>query len=339
MLTRTLSLAGLLALLSVTPQAQQVIVTDLADVLPAEALAALESPKDVQTVFPVSAEERFEGQYLFADQIVFSEGGHLVLESVDAPFVLIATRSLKFEDPDAYSRISFARPDLAQPPQASGGADGPDGSGRNGRHGRPGADGQPGSTGRTGTSHSLPDLYIYTQSVEAPQGSPPFVSLAVLGAGIDGGPGGQGWNGGDGGDGFKGRDASSGLVQCNWGGGDGGDGGDAGRGGRGGAGGAGGDGLDLRIIGPRAVADVLSYTRVLNVGGFGGRGGAPGQAGTTGDRGGMGRGEGHCGGGRSGRDGRMPSPADLGRGPDGADGVKGTFELVVPASAAAYLDL
>ena len=339
MLTRTLSLVGLLALLSVAPRAQQVIVTDLADVLPAEALAALQSPKDVQTVFPVSSEERFEGQYLFADQIVFSEGGHLVLESVDAPFVLIATRSLKFEDPNAYSRISFARPEPTTPPQATDGSDGPNASGRSGRHGRPGANGRPGTTGRTGASHALPDLYIYTQSVEAPQGVPPFVSLAVLGAGIDGGDGGQGGNGGDGGDGYSGLVAAPGFPDCKRGGGDGGPGGDAGQGGQGGAGGTGGDGLTLQIIAPRAVADVLSYTRVLNVGGFGGRGGTPGRAGRPGDGGERGRGRGNCGGGSSGRDGRTPSPADLGRGLDGADGVKGTFELVVPANSVAYLDL
>ena len=80
--------------------------------------------------------------------------------------------------------------------------------------------------------------------------------------------------------------------------------------------------------------ELLSYARIVNIGGAGGQGGYPGRAGNPG-RGGAGAGRnGLCRPTAPGSDGDRPTPRDLGPGTDGADGRKGVVTAFTVSSLA-----
>ena len=295
----------------------------LKQVLPPEVVTKLAEATS-QKVFAVSGTERFRGQVLQADQIVFGDGGHLVLESIDAPWIVIASRQLKFQNPENYSKISFAP---RAPLLGEDGRPGRAGSGGTGDGGNGGAGGA-GLSGRSGGSPVLPKLYIVVDQVLSPTGEPPAVNLAIMGNGGDGGPGGNGGRGGPGGNGARGRTASDGPFHCKRGGQPAGNGGAGGQGGRGGDGGAGGRGVDLVIAASPKAIEALSFVRVYNAGGFGGTPGSPGSPGQGGSGGAGGNGSRFCSGGPRGSNGGSPSPANLGKGSQGVEGTKGQFELL-----------
>lgn len=303
------------------------------EALPKEVLAALNSTVISSRVFSVSNEERFSGQVLKADEIVFSDGANLIFEGTNKPWILITAKTLKFQNPDTISKITLS---VTNPPVAatgSRGANGANGNGLQGRHGRAGAAGRDGGSGANGISPKTPHLYLIVKDIQSPEGRPQFVNLSIFGDGPSGGRGGNGGKGGNGGHGATGQQASTSLLDCRRGAGNGGQGGNAGRGGKGGDGGRGADGASLTIVSPADTAELLKYIRLSNLGGAGGVGGNPGAAGTRGRGGSGGSGDGHCGGGNRGGDGVVPNPPSFGQGRAGANGNKGNFVVRVPNDA------
>lgn len=130
-----------------------------------------------------------------------------------------------------------------------------------------------------------------------------------------GGAGAKGATGIPGSRGSRGDDASSGLFDCQRGGGDGGRGGNGGQGGLGGPGGAGGDGGSLLMHRPERAEVLLAAVDFEPGRADGGPGGPPGEGGPGGPGGDGGGGKGFCGGGHGGPPGE--------RGPDGDKGEAG----------------
>lgn len=308
---------------------QNVVESKIEDAIPPEVLEAIKNNSDFTTVFPIGNNENFSGQIINADEIVFSDGAHLIIENTDLPWILIKANRIKVQNQNKISKITFKRERINTPEKEKKGTDGAHGTGlRDWRNGQPGGHGGTGTTGKTGLTKSLPHIYIVTKEFTSPIGMPAFAPIAILGNGYKGGKGGTGGDGGSGGNGYKGLDASSGLFDCRRGGGTGGDGGNAGLGGKGGTGGTGGDGVSITIVSTSEVNETFSYIQLLNEGGDGGIGGQPGTHGGIGNGGEMGRGTGHCGGGRWGNNGIIPKPSNLGIGNKGDSGVKGSFILV-----------
>jgi len=314
----------LLCLVTSAPiaSAQVRLRAEAADTLPEDVKLALRSATNVVSVFSISSNEHFAGKVLRADEILFGENAQLILDQVDADWVVIAAKKLKFQSPRKLSRITFA---AKQAPSGATGNPGAHGAG-----GQAGAVGQPGSAGGT---VQRPRLYLIVGEVVL-QGND-SLQLEVHGIGVDGGSGGTGGRGGNGGRGNDGHNSRSNMLNCTRGASNGDRGGAAGNGGPGGTGGTGGDGVSVMIVSKPAGLEVLGFTRVVNAGGRGGTGGAPGEPGIGGPGGAGGRGSLHCGGANAGPQGN--AGARGAPGVVGGDGAKGDYKLVEVADLGTVL--
>ncbi len=320
----------IIALLStIIAKSQDIVESKIEEAIPQEVLEIIKNNTNFTTVFPIGNNENFNGQIINANEIVFSDGAHLILENTDVPWILIKANKIKVQNPNKISKITFKRATLKTPDKAAKGGNGANGTTyRDWRNGQHGGHGRTGITGKTGLTKNLPHVYIVTKEFSSPIGMPAFAPIAILGNGYKGGIGGAGGDGGNGGKGYKGRRGSSGTFDCRRGGGNGGNGGNAGLGGKGGTGGTGGNGVSVTIISSQQVNESFSYMQLLNEGGKGGNGGIPGTHGAAGKGGSLGSGTGHCSGGRTGKSGVTPNPSNLGNGIQGKSGKKGKFILV-----------
>ncbi|WP_315755832.1 MULTISPECIES: hypothetical protein [unclassified Bradyrhizobium] len=300
--------------------------------LPPDIAAAIKAAPLTQTLIPISGEEKFAQQIIKADEISFAAGAKLTLTGLNYPYIVVAAQRIKFANPDTYSIIQ--RDPQAVAAVGSDGPAGPNGAdnpGETNRTGNPGYPGGPGGPAVAGQTRQLPDVYLVAGELSDPKGPIPagLLNLVLLFRGIDGGDGGTGGKGGNGGRAGNGKEGATSLFDCKEGGGPGGTGGAAGPGGRGGDAGAGGQGADLVFVTTRPAYEVLSYSRINNVGG---RAGLPGRGGSPGNPGPGGKGapaNGWCKGTGGGSPGNFPSPANLGFGNPSPDGAKGTVTAVI----------
>lgn len=301
--------------------------------VPKEVAAAIKAAANIKNVIPVTKTESFGQQIIKADEIVFDANSRLVFTNMQAPWVAIAAKKIRFRDPGSYS---FIERDMEVVSGAAGnvgvvGAKGADDYGETGRRGNDGHPGGSGGPGGKGQTLQVPDLYVIAEVLideknqEIPAG---LLNLALLVRGIDGGIGGVGGRGGNGGNAGNGKEGATSVIDCKEGPGPGGDGGAAGKGGMGGPGGNGGNGGNVIFVSLQRGADTFTYSRVNNQGGLaglGGRGGAPGSPGAGGK--GAGR-NGWCGPSGPGSPGPYPTPSNLGDGKPGADGAKGQMFVI-----------
>ncbi|MFC5460728.1 hypothetical protein [Massilia niabensis] len=304
---------------------------NLGKAVPPDVLDAIKKATSVTTVFPVNPGEKFAGQVLKADEIVFAPGATLTLTNLKVPFIVIAAKRWKFADATITTKIE-RDPSVKGSngmPGATGG-NGLDGSGEVNRRGNDGVRGEAGKLGADGQELKMPHIYLVAGDLTSPKGEPlpGFLRLTLVALGIDGGAGGNGGKGGNGGRGAGGKKGATSGFDCKDGPGRGGTGGVAGQGGQGGKGGNGSDGAAITVIGPKPATELFSYARIFNDGGVGGRAGRPGAPGQVGRGGGAAPRNGWCGSGQPGDAGDYPDPLDQGtRGP-GSDGAKGQTTLI-----------
>lgn len=338
---RFLFAAAAAALLMPAPLLAQVTpissnADSVAEALPADVLAAVRTAVAVKTIYPVTGAERFSGQVLKADEIVFAPGASLTLTSVDRPWIVIVAKKWKFADVTQWVKIAASAVQAPAGAQGSAGANGADNRGETHRRGNNGHPGAAGGAGGRGATVQLPRIYLVGGEFTSPDGAPlpGALRLALSFPGVPGGAGGVGGTGGNGGHAGNGKEGSTGAFDCQDGPGPGGDGGAAGPGGAGGDGGTGGNGADLVYVSLADGIEQLSYARVINTEGYGGGGGRAGRVGSPGGAGsGAGR-HGWCGSSGPGSAGAYPSPADGGPGRDGNDGRKGTVTAITVRSLA-----
>ncbi|HDR2706070.1 hypothetical protein [Enterobacter mori] len=303
---------------------------NLGKAIPPNVLNALKNATDVKKIFPVNPGERFDGQVLKADEIIFAPGATLTLTNTSAPFIVISAKRWKFADAEVTTKIMIAAAQASDGEDGDNGQDGKNGEGEINRRGNDGKPGLPGEPGKNGETSSQPHIYLVAGELTSPNGEPlpGSLRLAVVASGIDGGNGGTGGKGGNGGRGAPGKKGATSAVDCSSGPGKGGTGGSAGQGGKGGLGGDGANGSDITVVGTRSVNELFSYARIFNDGGFGGRpgrSGLPGKIGLGGIQAGP---NGWCKSGQPGDAGDYPEPLDLGDGEAGKDGTKGDVTLV-----------
>ena len=315
---------------------KQLNADSLDKALPANIIAAISNATSTETIYPISGDERFEGQILKADEIVFAPGATLTLSKRPIQWVAVVAKRIKFADPSKRSVIQFEKRIGSKGSIGNRGINGADNRGETGRTGNPGGHGTTGEDGGSPFTVVVPKIYLIAGEFLSPDGEPLLGSLklALKFPGIDGGEGGKGGDGGNGGKAGNGKVGASSAFDCKEGGGHGGDGGNSGSGGRGGNGAKGGNGADLTLVSFKAGIELLSYANIVNTGGYGGRGGEPGRAGNPG-RGGSGADQnGWCGPTSDGYDGKRPDPRDGGMGDDGIDGDKGTVTAITVNSLA-----
>lgn len=329
------AIAALALAAAATTAAQQGNGTGTADNLgkavPPDVLEAIKKATAVTKVFPVNPGEKFAGQVLKADEIVFAPGATLTLTNLDVPFIVIAVKRWKFADATITTKIERDLTAKSRVGSDGGlGGNGADGQGEVNRRGADGASGAPGQSGSDGETKSMPHIYLVAGDLTTPKGEPlpGFLRLTLVAPGIDGGNGGTGGKGGNGGRGARGKEGATSAFDCKEGPGQGGTGGPAGQGGLGGKGGNATDGADITVVGTKAVNELFSYARIFNDGGFGGRAGRPGAPGQVGRGGAQAPSNGWCKSGQPGDAGVYPEPLDQGtRGP-GSDGAKGDTTLI-----------
>lgn len=324
------------ALVTITALANaQSVGTGIADnagkAIPPDVLEAIKKASAVTKIFPVNPGEKFSGQVLKADEIVFAPGATLTLTNLNAPFIVIAARRWKFADATITTKIERDPSARAMNGSEGGlGANGADGQGEVDRRGNNGQNGNPGQPGGDGETKTVPHIYLIAGDLTTPKGDPlpGFLRVSLVALGIDGGNGGNGGKGGNGGRGARGKEGATSAFDCKEGPGQGGTGGTAGQGGQGGKGGDGTDGSDITVVGTKPVTELFSYARIFNDGGFGGRPGRPGAPGQIGRGGLQATSNGWCKSGSPGDAGGYPDPLDQGtRGP-GKDGSKGDTTLI-----------
>ena len=331
---KLLAVLAIAAAAAITTSAQSQTATGAADnlgkALPPDVLAAIQKATEVRKLFPVNSGEKFSGQILKADEIVFAPGATLTLTALDAPYIAIIAKRWKFADATVLTKLIATGSPAPSGADGGAGADTPAAQGETGRRGHDGAGGGAGLLGADGQRRTLPHIYLIAGDFSTPKGEPlpGFLRMSLIAVGIDGGSGGKGGKGGKGGAGASGKVGATSAVDCKEGPGPGGNGGTAGQGGQGGRGGDGSDGADITMIGTKAVNEIFSYVRIFNDAGYGGREGRAGSPGQGGARGsGAGR-NGWCGPSDPGNVGVDPVPIDLGtRGP-GKDGAKGDTTLI-----------
>lgn len=304
---------------------------NLGKALPPDVLEAIKKATDVKKIFPVNPNEKFAGQVLRADEIVFAPGATLTLTNLNVPFIVIAAKRWKFADATVTTKIE-RDPSVRPQPGADGGVgnNGANGQGEVNRRGNDGGAGTVGGLGGDGESKVMPHIYLVSGDMTTPKGEPlpGFLRLTLLALGIDGGNGGSGGKGGSGGQGARGKEGATSGFDCKEGPGQGGTGGVAGQGGQGGKGGSATDGAEITVVGTKPVTELFSYARIFNDGGYGGRAGRPGAPGQVGRGGSNAPGNGWCKSGQPGDAGGYPEPIDQGsRGP-GKDGIKGETTLI-----------
>lgn len=303
----------------------RIFILSSQETLPNEVIIKV-NDTEKRDLFTVADVVKFDKQILRTNQLVFSSNSTLELSNTTFPWIAIIADSIKFAAPLKKATIRRNLNIIAKKGGTGKKAANGNNGGRSGRHGHRGGNGFNGEQGDSGETLNLPDIYIITNGITSQQSNqaPDYINLKLIFPGIDGGRGGNGGNGGNGGKGGNGRKGSDGPGHCRSGGGNGGQGGNAGLGGQGGNGGTGGNGANIYLVGNNNTLDILSYATIINTGGEGGLYGRPGLAGTPGLGGGMGRGSTFCGGGRSGVNGIIPNPDNLGIGSIGNDGQKGS---------------
>ena len=304
---------------------------NLGKAVPPDVLEAIRNATDVKKIYPINPGEKFAGQVLKADEIVFAPGATLTLTNLDVPFIVIAAKRWKFADAAVTTKIE-RDPTVKSKSGGDGGigANGADGQGEVNRRGNNGANGATGQPGGDGETKKMPHIYLVAGELTTPKGEPlpGFLRLTLVALGIDGGNGGTGGKSGNGGRGARGKEGASSAFDCKEGPGQGGTGGFTGQGGQGGKGGDATDGADITIVGTKAVNELFSYARIFNDGGFGGRAGRPGAPGQVGRGGQQASSNGWCKSGQPGDAGGYPEPLDLGTRGAGKDGEKGDTTLI-----------
>lgn len=323
-------IAALLAAAMVVVQAGAQTIP-IGNNLPPEIAAAIKSAPLTQSLIPISGTEKFSQQIIKADEISFAEGSRLVLTNLNAPWVVVAARRIKFAKPESYSTL-LRDPSIqsaAAGAVGTTGARGADHPGETGRRGNDGYPGGPGGPGGNGQTMKLPIVYLVVGDIRDPKGSVPpgLLSLVVNLRGVDGGDGGIGGAGGGGGNAGNGKEGAAGPFDCREGGGPGGTGGAAGPGGSGGNAGAGGNGADLVLVVTQKAYDVLSYARINNVGGAAGQPGRAGNPGKPGNGGAGAGSNGFCKATSPGASGGYPPASNSGA--PAADGNKGSVTAAI----------
>ena len=337
-----MKISPVLALLLMAPGASawaqdaKLTRNNLSDALPADVLAAIQHAVSTKTIYPVTGNETFRDQILKADEIVFDSGASLTLSALDKPWIVLVANRWKFADPRVMVKIARAPRSSRDGSAGNDGTAGADHLGETNRKGDDGGSGSEGMQGGSGGMVQLPRIYLVGGSFTSPSGDPIPGSLRLTldFSGIAGGQGGQGGTGGSGGRAGNGKEGSTSAFDCSDGPGPGGNGGAAGPGGAGGSGGQGGNGADIIYVSLASGIEQLSYARVINVEGYGGIGGRPGRAGRPGNGGAGAPSHGWCGPSGQGYPSDFPNPADMGQGPNGSDGRKGSVTAITVSSLA-----
>lgn len=301
--------------------------------LPSEIADAIKNAPLTQTLIPITGDERFNQQIIKANEISFSPGSRLTLTNINAPWIVIAAKTIKFASPTTYSFISRdpTIDSAGRGADGSVGSKGADNPGETGRTGNPGGAGGPGRPGGAGGVLQLPTIYIVVGSFDDPKGPipPGVLNLVIFDRGVNGGDGGTGGKGGDGGHAGNGKEGATHLFDCGEGGGPGGTGGTAGPGGRGGDAGPGGNGGNIVFVVTQQAYNDLSFFTINNVGGQSGTPGHGGPVGYPGQGGGGANSNGYCQATHSGPSGAYPSPSNLGDGSTAQDGAKGSVTAAI----------
>lgn len=263
---------------------------------------------------------------IYADTLRFDNGGVLRLRTSNSKSILLVARKIILPPSGAHATIVVTPAVVLDGAHASQHSalpahDWPRSSG-NGRHGTDGSDGNQGGNGRT---YHQPTLFIVSETMRLPNGTPPdeLMRFIVDADGIDGGRGGDG---GDGQNGQPGQDGRHGEADnfgfCSSGprsGGNGGDGGDYGPGGRGGDG---GDGGTIVFVVHPDLEPVIDNVRARTRPGLGGRGGRHGVNGKSAGGGSRGSRPGRCDGARPGDKGADGTPKPTDFADTGSDSIK-----------------
>ncbi len=263
-------------------------------------------------------------QVIRTENLVFHNNSELVFTNYSYPYVIIATKNLKFNAPAIKATVKFGDYDIAilKGSKGSKGNTGGNGSGNGGR----GQNGTTGGSGGVGKTQNTPDIYLIIDNISTDFGDISTFDWQVFTTGIEGGQGGDGGDGGDGGNGAGGRNSRSNAIHCTRGASNGGRGGDGGQGGIGGTGGTGGKAGNIILVGSPEVTEKLTYVQFLLNGGNGGKAGLSGVSGNGGSGGSGGRGSTHCSGADRGGRGNKPNP--LGEGTNGQNGKNGEVKII-----------
>lgn len=253
------------------------------------------------------------------ENLVFHDNSLLQFTNLDAPYLVVAAKNLKFNAPKIKSSVSIKSIDINRL-KGDNGSNGANAQNGNGAHG------SNGTTGGKGKTKQLPDVYLMIENISTDFGDLSTFDWRLIFSGFKGGQGGQGGNGGNGGRGQDGVNSASGPGFCRRGGGNGQNGGNGGRGGKGGDGGDGGDGAAIYLVSQKVITDRLTYAQFFLEGGEGGDPGIPGNSGEGGTGGSGGSGSTFCSGGNAG--GRGVKPDNLGHGNKGNSGSRGEIVII-----------
>ena len=282
--------------------------------------------KNTQKKDLISIMGRYEvsSQVIRTDNLVFHNNSELIFTNHSFPYVIIATKNLKFNAPAIKATVKFGKYDIAliKGLKAGSGKIGMNGVG-NGVRGGNGGNGEVGGNGGT---QNTPDIYLIIENISTDFGDITTFDWQVFTTGFEGGQGGDGGDGGNGGNGSGGRNSRSNLVSCTRGASNGGRGGDGGQGGIGGQGGPGGNAGNIYLIGSPEITQKLTYVQFLLNGGKGGNGGLPGASGNGGSGGSGGNGSTFCSGANRGGNGTKPN--SLGQGIVGQSGLNGEVKII-----------
>lgn len=308
----------------------------MASEIPADVISLIKNTPKTQDVFSIGQDGyEFKNKILKCDVLTFQNSGTLIMSAVDADWIAIVAKTIKFVAPreEAYitiptDRISVGHGSTVSDYSTAAAA---------GNKGDPGGNGSPGKTGLNGANGGnglngkrVPVLYIFTEQILNQPGAvlPTNLALTIKNNGVNGGYGGNGQNGQDGGYGGNGGPAKVGFLgNCDAGAGSGGNGGNGGIGGKSGNGGNGGNGGDIYYCGTIKAINLLEFSDVKNKEGIGGIDGTNGNNGNGGAAGVRGEHRGSCQGGGSGESGRI-FPDDVNIPGKGRDGMKGKIQRV-----------
>ncbi len=263
-------------------------------------------------------------QIIRTDNLVFHNNSELVFTNYAFPYVIIATKNLKFNAPAIKATVRFGNYDIAVIKGSKGSAGSAGGNGVG--NGVRGGNGTAGGTGGKGGSQNTPDIYLVIDKISTDFGDITTFDWQVFTSGLAGGQGGDGGDGGRGGNGSGGRNSRSNAFHCTRGASNGGGGGTGGQGGVGGQGGTGGKAGNIYLVGSPEITQKLTYVQLLLNGGNGGKGGTPGISGNGGSGGRGGSGSTHCSG--ANRGGNGSTPASLGLGKIGQNGRSGEVKII-----------
>ncbi|MGO7533504.1 hypothetical protein [Rhizobium leguminosarum] len=130
----------------------------LPSTIPQEVADAIKGATNIKTVIPITGAEKFSEQVIKADEIVFDTKSHLIVSNLQAPWIAIVAKKVRFRDPLSYSFIERDLSVRSADPGSEGqtGAKGKDDYGETNRRGNDGHPGAPGAPGGTGGTLQLP---------------------------------------------------------------------------------------------------------------------------------------------------------------------------------------